>query len=134
VAVWHAATVRRLTAVERSAYDHVPAGVAARARIQRVPLLPPHADAMTLGPFVLVRRDEMRHRTGRRELLAHELVHVRQWAELGVTRFLWRYLRGYASNRRRLRRHYDAYLAIPLEVEARAEAGHWAVRRPPTGS
>lgn len=120
--------------MERSAYDHVPAAVAGRARVQRVPVLPPHADAMTLGPVVLVRRDEMRHRTGRRELLAHELVHARQWAELGAARFLWRYLRGYASNLRRLRRHHDAYLAIPLEVEARAEAGRWAARRPPPGS
>ena len=120
--------------MERSAYDHIPAGVAGRVRVQRVPVLPPRADAMTLGPLVLVRRDEMRHRTGRRELLAHELVHARQWAELGVARFLWRYLRGYAANRRRLRRHYDAYLAIPLEVEARAEAEGWAARRPPTES
>ncbi|MGH9152151.1 MAG: eCIS core domain-containing protein, partial [Acidimicrobiales bacterium] len=110
--------MRRLSTVERSAYDHVPAAVAARVRVQRVPLLPPGADAMTLGPLVLVRGDEMRHRTGRRELLAHELVHARQWAELGVGRFLRRYLWAYAANLRRLRRHRDAYLAIPLEEEA----------------
>ncbi|HVM01870.1 MAG TPA: DUF4157 domain-containing protein [Acidimicrobiales bacterium] len=122
--------MRRLSAVERSAYDHVPAPVAARVRVQRVPLLPPGADAMTLGPLVLVRRDEMRHRTGRRELLAHELVHARQWAELGVGRFLGRYLWAYGANLRLLRRHRDAYLAIPLEEEARAEAARWAARRP----
>ena len=126
--------MRRLSALERSAYDHVPAAVAGRARVQRVPVLPLDADAMTLGPLVLVRRDEMRHRTGRRELLAHELVHARQWAELGAARFLWRYLGGYATNLRRLRRHHDAYLAIPLEVEARAEVGRWAARRPPASS
>ena len=119
--------------MERSGYDHVPAAFLDGVRVQRVPVLPPRADAMTLGPLVLVRRDEMRHRTGRRELLAHELVHVRQWAELGVVRFLWRYLRGYAAGLRRLRRHHDAYLAIPLEVEARTEAQRWAARRPPAG-
>ena len=114
--------MRRLSAVERSAYDHVPAAVAGRVRVQRVPALAPGADAMTLGPLVLVRRDEMRHRTGRRELLAHELVHARQWAELGACGFLTRYLRAYAANLGRLRRHHEAYLASPLEVEARAEA------------
>ena len=121
--------MRRLSAVERSAYDHVPAGVAARTRVQRVPVLPPAADAMTLGPLVLVRRDDIRDRTGRRELLAHELVHVRQWGELGRWGFLSRYLRAYAANLWRLRRHRDAYLAIPLEVEARAVAGAWAAAR-----
>jgi len=126
--------VRSLSAVERSSYDHVPAAVAARVRVQRVPVLPPGADGMTLGPLVLVRRDGIRDRTGRRELLAHELVHARQWADLGLRRFACRYLWGYLANLRRLRRHRDAYLAIPLEVEARAEASRWAVGRTPPES
>ncbi|MGH8998990.1 MAG: hypothetical protein ACRDY7_06315, partial [Acidimicrobiia bacterium] len=37
---------------------------------------------MTLGRFVLVRRDHL----GDEPLLAHELVHVRQWRDLGVAR------------------------------------------------
>ena len=121
--------MRSLSAVELAAYDHVPPAVAARVRVQRVPVLASGADAMTLGRVVLVRRDDMVHRTGSRELLAHEMVHASQWAELGVPRFLWRYLRAYAANLARLRRHRDAYLAIPLEVEARAEAARWAARR-----
>lgn len=128
---WHAAPVRSLSAVELAAYDHVPPAVAARVRVQRVPVLPPGADGMTLGRLVLVRRDDPADRTGRRTLLAHELVHARQWAELGTGPFLWRYGRGYAVNLRRLRRHRDAYLAIPLEVQARAEADRWARERPP---
>jgi hypothetical protein len=56
-------------------------------------------------------------------LLVHELIHVRQWAELGVARFVWRYLSAYLSGRLRGQGHRDAYLAISLEVEARAAAG-----------
>ena len=74
---------------------------------------------MTLGSTVLMRRDHL----GDEGLLAHELVHVRQWRELGVPRFLWRYLSAYFQGRCRGLNHRDAYLAIPLEVEARAETG-----------
>ena len=51
-------------------------------------------------------------------LIRHELVHVRQMAEVGVVRFLWTYVRHYLRNRRRGMGHHDAYLAIPYEVEA----------------
>ena len=121
--------MRRLTPFELRAYDHVPAAVAARVVVVRSPALPPGADGMTLGRLVLVRREGMADRTGRRKLLAHELVHARQWAELGVPRFLWRYVTAYVANLRRFRRHGPAYLAIPLEEEARAGADAWARRR-----
>jgi hypothetical protein len=52
-------------------------------------------------------------------LLVHELVHVRQWHDLGVPRFLWRYLTDYLHGRFDGLGHRDAYLGIPLEVEAR---------------
>jgi Domain of unknown function (DUF4157) len=79
--------------------------------------------AMTLGntifldPAVLT---AAQHRSGL--LLVHELVHVRQWGELGVIRFLWRYLSGYLVGRWKGLGHHAAYLAIPLEVEARVTA------------
>jgi len=57
---------------------------------------------------------------GRPLILVHELVHVRQWGELGILQFLWRYLTGYLRGRFRGLGHHAAYLAIPLEVEARA--------------
>jgi hypothetical protein len=69
-----------------------------------------------IDPVVLTRRD------GPGLLLVHELIHVHQWKELGVTRFLWRYLAAYLSGRMRGQGHRGAYLAIPLEVEARAAA------------
>lgn len=120
----HHAAVRRLTADELALYDHVPGGDALRARVALVPFLQPGTSGMAFGRYVLLRRD----RAGDRRLLAHELVHVHQWRELGVVGFLARYLRAYLSGLVRLRSHRAAYLAIPAEVEARAEAAAWATR------
>lgn len=121
--------MRTLTDAERSAYDHIPAAVAARARILKVPVLAPGADGMTLGRFVLLTRDDPADRTGERELIAHELVHVLQYGEMGMPRFLWRYAAAYLRNLRRLRSHREAYLAIPVEEEAREAASRWATSR-----
>jgi len=90
-----------------------------RPRVVPVRWLPLGVAGMTLGHTVLVRRDH----AGDEALLCHEMVHVRQWEELGVPRFLWRYLTSYLGGRRRGLSHQDAYLAIPLEVEARRVAG-----------
>ena len=97
----------------------VPRADVARARIVDVPWLTPGVAAMTFGPVILVRRDHI----GDTALLAHELVHVRQWRELGPARFLWRYLSAYARGRMTGLGHQRAYEAIPLEVEARKLAG-----------
>lgn len=56
-------------------------------------------------------------------LVAHEMVHVRQWREHGTVRFLARYLGDYARGRMRGLGHCDAYLAIEFEREARAAEG-----------
>ena len=79
--------------------------------------------AMTLGHNIFVDPAVLtsaKHRPG--QLLVHELVHVRQWGELGVIRFLWRYLSGYLGGRWKGLGHHASYLAIPLEVEARVAA------------
>ncbi len=52
-------------------------------------------------------------------LIIHELVHVRQWSDLGVLGFLSSYLRSYLRGRRKGLNHRDSYRAIDLEVEAR---------------
>ena len=106
--------------------EHVPQ-LAARVRVLRVPILPRHADGMTIGRWIFLTDD--RSRAGDRTLLAHELVHVRQYAELGYLRFSWRYLRDYARGLIRLRDGRAAYLAIAAEVEARADAEAWRGRR-----
>ena len=124
-----ASPVRPLTDAEWRAYRHIPPAVAVRVRVIRVPILFSGADGMTLDRFVLLRRDNPEDRTGERELVAHELVHAVQWADLGVLRFLWRYVAAYLRNRRRLGRHRDAYLASPFEEEAREEAARWAASR-----
>jgi len=101
------------------AFDFVPAADVARARIVVVPVLTPGVAAMTLGRWILVR-------PGHREdagLLGHELVHVRQWRELGPGGFLWRYLGAYVRLRAAGLPHGSAYEAIPLEQEARHLAG-----------
>jgi len=110
---------RRLDAHEREQFTHVPTRDLDRARLATVPALTPGIAGMTLGRWILLRRGH-EHDTG---LIAHELVHVRQWRELGAVRFLSRYLGAYTRARRRGLGHQDAYEAIPLEAEARAVAG-----------
>jgi hypothetical protein len=60
-------------------------------------------------------------------LIRHELVHVRQAGELGLARFLWRYVAEYVRNRRRGMPHDDAYRAISFEAEAFAAEGEQTV-------
>jgi hypothetical protein len=110
---------RRLDVLERRQFTHVPARDLGRARLLSVPVLTPGVAGMTLGRFILVRRGHERDR----ELIAHELVHVRQWRELGAARFLIRYLAAYTRGRWRGLGHKAAYEAIPFEAEARAVAG-----------
>ena len=52
-------------------------------------------------------------------LLAHELVHVEQYRQLGAWRFRWAYLREYLSGRLRNLGHEAAYRDISFEHAAR---------------
>jgi len=99
--------MRRLTAAELDAYDVLPRALASRVRIQRVPFLAPGSSGMTIGRIVFLRNDESFD--GSRKIIAHELVHVRQYYELGMFRFLARYLGGYMRAVLKLRRHRAAY-------------------------
>ena len=110
---------RRLDAQEREQFTHVPVRDLDRARLVRVPVLTPGIAGMTLGRWILLRRGHD-HDNG---LIGHELVHVRQWRELGAVRFLSRYLGAYARGRWRGLGHLAAYEAIPLEAEARRVSG-----------
>ena len=110
---------RRLDACEREQFTHVPVRDLDRARLGRVPVLTPGIAGMTLGRWILLRRGHEHDR----DLIAHELVHVRQWRELGAVRFLVRYLGAYAGGRRRGLGLQAAYEAIPLEAEARLVSG-----------
>ena len=118
---------RCLTAQEIEAYDLVPSWVAQRARFRRVRILPPGAVGLTSGRFVFLLRDEPADGTS--VIIAHELVHVRQFAELGRLRFGLRYLVAYVANLLRYRSHHRAYLAIPAEREAYGLAESWSGAR-----
>ena len=117
---------RRLTDAELAAYDHVPRPVAARARLYATRLVAPGYAGTTLGRHVLLRTDPGPGALS--TLVAHELVHVHQYAEHGLVRFLAQYGRDYLRHLVRLRSHDAAYRAIRAEVEARARTEAWAQR------
>jgi hypothetical protein len=118
---------RTLDADEITTFDHIADPVLERVRLIRANLLPPAADGMTIGRFVLLRGDRIDQ--GVSGLLAHELVHARQFAEMGAIRFFSAYLGAYIKNLRATKNHRQAYLDIPLEQEARREAEQWAAAR-----
>ena len=66
-----------------------------------------------LSPRLLERKDEEFHR-----IVRHELAHVRQVKQLGLPRFLYRYVAEYLSHRRRGLAGRAAYDAISFEREA----------------
>jgi len=119
----HRPRVRRLTEAELDRYDLVPRWVARRAILVKVPYLPAGAAGLTSGRVVFLKHDEPLD--GSSTLIAHELVHVRQFTEMGRIWFLTRYLWDYGRNLARLRNHQRAYLAIAAEQEAYASAGAW---------
>jgi hypothetical protein len=111
--------VRRLAPAAVERFAHVPARDVARARIVVLPRLTPGVAAMTLGRWILLRRDH----ADDADLVGHELVHVRQWREHGRSRFLRRYLGEYVRLRRDGLAHWPAYRAISFEAEARELSG-----------
>lgn len=88
------------------------------ARVLKVRWVPGGRAGFTFRNYILV--DEWRD-----DLLAHELVHVRQFRQMGVIRFSYRYLRDYLSNRVAGDSHYEAYRNIGLEIEARRGVDRW---------
>lgn len=78
---------------------------------------------VTLFRLVLVDPEVLDARPERlARFVVHELVHVRQFSELGYVRFMARYLSEYWRGRQRGLNHRSAYLAINAEVEAREVA------------
>ncbi len=119
--------LRRLNEVEIAAYHHLDPTLARRVRVAKIPALPGRYQGVTIGPLVLLQTAEPDD--GSSALLAHELVHVRQWREQGPARFAARYVWSFTSSFWRCRRWNEAYRDIPAEVEARAEASQWMAQR-----
>ena len=114
---------RSLNAIELDSYSLIPRALAARVRIHEIPALPGSYVGITLGRHVFLATDVPDD--GASLLMAHELVHVRQWHEQGVVgfgrRYVWSFLRSIPSTR-----SWNAsYQAIPAEAEARLEADRW---------
>jgi len=65
---------------------------------------------------------------GTSALIAHELVHVEQWADRGVLGFSRWYLTDFARELRSHRKWMPAYRRITAEVEARQGASQWRGR------
>ena len=80
--------------------------------------VPPGSDAITIWRVISVRREQ----AGNAHLMRHEEEHLRQWRELGIVRFLARYLGAYFRGRLNGYGHRAAYRLIPLEVEAEQAA------------
>ncbi|MGB5759016.1 MAG: DUF4157 domain-containing protein [Acidimicrobiales bacterium] len=118
---------RPLNAIEIASYDMVPPELARRVRVRRVRFLPGGYAGMTLGHTVLLARDV--EADGNSALLAHELVHVRQWSERGRVRFSTQYLNSFARALARHRRWNRAYHSIDAELEAKKETTDWLRRR-----
>lgn len=118
---------RRLTPAEIESYDMITVDLARRVRIIEIPALPGQYVGMTLGRHVLLAKQVPSD--GSSTLLAHELVHVRQWAELGVVGFSSRYLLSFLAGIRAKRRWMAAYRSIEAEQEARQETTDWLRRQ-----
>lgn len=101
--------------------------LAARVRLVRIPNLLGPYDGITLGVIVLLTKDVPAD--GWSRLIAHELVHVRQWSDQGVIRFAWTYLTQFVIGLARTRNWQQAYRQIEAEVEARGITDDWQRRR-----
>ncbi len=118
---------RRLNDVEVEAYDVMDPELAQRVRVVNVPFIPGGYAGMTVGRTVLLAREV--DADGNSALMAHELVHARQWTEQGAPRFLSDYLTSFARNLYRHRRWAAAYNNIEAELEATKETTDWLRRR-----
>ncbi len=117
---------RALSSTEQSLYDHIPSDLLGKVRILTVPTIPGGYDGITLGPLVFLRTevDDLDFSA----LMAHELVHVQQWKDLGARRFLAIYLGDFVRGLREYRSWNTAYRAISLEREAREVATECATK------
>jgi hypothetical protein len=81
--------------------------------VLHLPFLP--AAGMAIFPFILIKYAELKND---RQILNHELIHIRQQIELLVIPFFILYLLNYLVNLIRYRNHDLAYRNIVFEREA----------------
>jgi hypothetical protein len=81
--------------------------------IVRLSFLP--AAGMAIFPFILIKYPELRRN---RQIINHELIHLRQQIELLILPFYVFYTVNYLINLIRYRKHEEAYRNIVFEREA----------------
>ncbi len=81
--------------------------------VLHLPFLP--AAGMAIFPFVLIKYAELKHD---RQIINHELIHLRQQIELLIIPFFILYLLNYLINLIKYRSHSLAYRNIVFEREA----------------
>ncbi|MBK8956451.1 MAG: hypothetical protein IPM34_12985 [Saprospiraceae bacterium] len=79
------------------------------------------ASAITLWPFVILRKSELK---ANENLMRHEKIHLKQQAELMVVFFYLWYVFEYGVHWLRLRNRKKAYYRISFEREAYAHEGN----------
>lgn len=118
---------RGLSDMELDSYDVIDRALAETVRIVNVPFVPGGYAGITFGRFIFLANPIPADGTS--TLLAHELVHVGQYSEIGMPRYIYAYLKSFFPDLFRMRNWNQAYRAIPFEEEARAHTGLWQRRR-----
>ncbi len=118
---------RPLNEVELDSYDLIDRELAEKVRIFRTVYIPGGFHGICLTNWIFFTRDVPDD--GESALLAHELIHVRQWSQRGVLGYLTWYLKCFGTCLRQKRRWMPAYHAIEAELEAKQEARDWKQRR-----
>ena len=118
---------RELSEIELESYDVIDRALAETVRIVNVPFVPGGYAGITFGRFIYLANPIPADGTS--TLLAHELVHVWQYQEIGLPRYFYQYLKSFFPDLFRMRNWNQAYRAIPFEEEAREITGVWQRRK-----
>ncbi len=118
---------RELSQAELESYDVIDRSLAETVRVFDVPFVPGGYAGITFGRFIFLVKAIPPD--GASTLMAHELVHVGQYAEVGVPRYIYAYLKFFFPALYRMRNWNQAYRAIPAELDARDITGQWQRRR-----
>jgi hypothetical protein len=118
---------RKLSEIELDSYDVIDRPLGRTVHIINVPFVPGGYAGITFGRFVYLAKPIPPDGTS--TLLAHKLVHVGQYADIGIPRYIYLYLKSFVPDLVRMKNWNQAYRAIPFEVEARQVTGIWQRHR-----
>jgi len=108
---------------DKKLYFHITKRVLDKVRIHKIPFRLTGHRGFTIGNHIFTIAPEDK------KLIAHELVHVEQYMNLGVLRFLYRYFKEYRSLRKDEYGKNEAYRNISFEREAYDAANDWQAKQ-----